>query len=122
MEIHTHQVPVTVKKRQPGETTLTITEETRGWTTNSPHLVITPCGRSHVLTHAPSGCTIVNQGASMPDLYRLADSLARFDWSSPDLYETQPGDWGKRTEVVRTWYLSVFHDIESDSAAVTVRA
>lgn len=122
MNIQSHEVTVTVKKRQAGDHALTITEDTQGWTTSVPELVIARSGKFHVLTHAPSGYAIVNKGASWYDLYHLAEQLAPFDWSSADLYETQPNDWDQRTEVVRAWYLATFHSDDSDTATVTIRA
>lgn len=113
MLINSTEVLVTIRKGY--EDGSTSTEQVQGWTTNCPHLVITPHGKLHVLTHAPSGACIVSTGTSMPDLYRLAENLTRFDWNSKDLYEAKPDDWDERTEVVKAWYLALDHGMDSDA-------
>lgn len=111
--------PVTLRKFKDGNTVL---EDVLGWKTKTPHLVITPEGSSHfLLSHAPSGCAIINQGAEISDLHHLAEILGRFDWSSPDLFETHPDDWADRLAAVTAWYEATFFAVD-DGGTWTVRA
>lgn len=125
MSAHTGSTEVAVTMRgKKADGTIT-SWEGKGWTTNCPHLVVTSKvvaqnRKSHVLTHAPSGCAILGESSDMPDLFRLADMLARFDWSSPDLYEVRPADWPVRRRIVDQWYLALRQD--SSGAVEAVRA